>query len=71
MTLPASIDSHLGELAICDYRDFAHKMFFYYNNRDILRQDGIDIEKHIKECYSWDGLLKEFDDKLREILKSN
>ena len=71
MTLPASIDSHLGELAICDYRDFAHKMFFYYNNRDILRQDGIDIEKHIKECYSWDGLLKDFDDKLREILKSN
>lgn len=60
MTLPASIDFHNGELAICDYKDFADKLLFYYNNRDILKADGEGIEKHIKQTYDWDNLLEEF-----------
>ena len=60
MTLPANIDFHNGELAICDYKDFADKLLFYYNNRDILKADGASIEKHITQKYDWDNLLEEF-----------
>lgn len=60
MTLPANIDFHNGELAICDYKDFADKILFYYNNRDILKADGEGIEKHIKQTYDWNDLLENF-----------
>jgi glycosyltransferase involved in cell wall biosynthesis len=68
MTLTAGIDFHNGELAICDFKDVADKMFFYYSNRDVLRQDGDSVKKHIKETYSWDQLLENFDNDLRKII---
>jgi len=69
MTLAKGIESQLGELAICDYKDFADKMLFYYQNRDILRKDGEKIHQRIREKYDWDKLLKKFSDDLNQIIK--
>ena len=68
MTLTAGIDFHVGELAICDYKDVADTMFFYYSNRDVLKSDGESVERHIKKTYSWDRLLENFDNDLRKII---
>ncbi|AGE49604.1 glycosyl transferase [Acanthocystis turfacea Chlorella virus Can0610SP] len=71
MTLPSSIDFHNGELAICDYKDFSDKLFFYYTNRDVLKKEGCEVEKHIKKQYDWDTLLEKFSYDLDSILKNN
>jgi glycosyltransferase involved in cell wall biosynthesis len=65
MSLPAGIDFHNGELAICDYKDFADKLLYYYNNRNILEADGVGIERCVRGKCDWDTLLDNF---LRDIV---
>jgi len=60
MSLTSGIDFHNGELAICDYKDFADKLYFYYKNRDVMKADGNKIQKHIRETYDWDKVLHKF-----------
>ncbi|AGE59581.1 glycosyl transferase [Acanthocystis turfacea Chlorella virus OR0704.3] len=60
ISLPGSIDYHNGELAICDYKDFADKLLFYYKNSNVRNVDGERIEKHIRETYNWDSILEQF-----------
>ena len=60
MSLTSAIDFHNGELAICDYKDFADKLYFYYNYQDIMEIDGKNLEQHIRETYNWDTLLEQF-----------
>lgn len=60
MSLTSGIDFHNGELAVCDYRDFADKLYFYYKNPEILKDDGQKLEQHIKTTYDWNRLLEQF-----------
>jgi glycosyltransferase involved in cell wall biosynthesis len=60
MSLTTGIDFHNGELAICDYKDFADKMYFYYNYQDIMEIDGKNLEQHMKTTYDWNRLLEQF-----------
>jgi glycosyltransferase involved in cell wall biosynthesis len=60
MSLTAGIDFHNGELAICDYKDFADKLLYYYNNRNILEADGVGIERRVRWKYDWDTLFENF-----------
>jgi glycosyltransferase involved in cell wall biosynthesis len=71
MTLSSGIDFHNGELAICDYKDFADKMLFYYEHRHVLDTDGKNVEKHIKATYNWDILLENFSSSLDRIMLEN
>ena len=68
MSIPGGIDFHNGELAICDYKDFADKLMFYYKNRDILEADGQKIRAHIQEKYDWDKLLHTFSGDITQIM---
>lgn len=67
MSLPSGIDYHGGELALCDYRDFADRMFFYYKNKDIMKKDGEKLSESINSRYDWDILLRDFSLKIEKI----
>lgn len=69
MSLTSGIDFHNGELAICDYKDFADKLFFYYKNRDVMKADGNKIQKHIRETYDWDKVLHKFSCDIARIVE--
>jgi len=60
ISLTTGIDFHNGELAICDYKDFADKLYFYYKNPEILKADGQKLENHIRSTYNWGTLLEQF-----------
>lgn len=68
MSLTAGIDFHNGELAICDYKDFADKLLYYYNNRNRLKADGVGIERRVRGKYDWDALFENFSSDIDNIM---
>ncbi|AGE50087.1 glycosyl transferase [Acanthocystis turfacea Chlorella virus Canal-1] len=70
MTLTSGIDFHNGELAICDYADFADKLLKYYTDSHQITRDGYLLEKYITATYDWDTLLDSFSLELDMLLKN-
>ena len=60
ISLANSIDGHNGDVGICDSRDFALAMNYYYHNPEKRLSDGENVEKIMRERCNWKVLLDQF-----------
>jgi len=53
-------DAHGGYGSVCDYKDFADAMEYYYLNRNIVDIHGKNLKTEIENRFKWDNILQFF-----------
>jgi len=61
-------DFHGGYGGVCDYKDFAEAMEYYYLNRDIVKIHGENLKKEIESRFRWGDILSDFHEHFESIV---